>query len=211
MMCMDSSIIIVVYQVIVLVFSVIIHEISHGFVAEELGDDTARRAGRLTLNPIPHIDPFGSILLPLILSLFPGGIVLGWAKPVPFNPLHFKNMRRGSMFVALAGPVSNLLLAGIFALITRGIVFFGFLDLLFIIPFLKVIIVLNIVLAVFNLVPIPPLDGSKVLFYFLPRRMERIQMLFEQYGFFILILFIVFGVDFIHPIIEALYRFFVGV
>jgi len=208
---MDSSIIIVVYQVIVLVFSVIIHEISHGFVAEELGDDTARRAGRLTLNPIPHIDPFGSILLPLILSLFPGGIVLGWAKPVPFNPLHFKNMRRGSMFVALAGPVSNLLLAGIFALITRGIVFFGFLDLLFIIPFLKVIIVLNIVLAVFNLVPIPPLDGSKVLFYFLPRRMERIQMLFEQYGFFILILFIVFGVDFIHPIIEALYRFFVGV
>jgi Zn-dependent protease len=208
---MDSSIIVVVYQVIVLVFSVIIHEISHGFVAEELGDDTARRAGRLTLNPIPHIDPFGSILLPLILSLFPGGIVLGWAKPVPFNPLHFKNMRRGSMFVALAGPVSNLLLAGIFALITRGIVFFGFLDLLFIIPFLKVIIVLNIVLAVFNLVPIPPLDGSKVLFYFLPRRMERIQMLFEQYGFFILILFIVFGVDFIHPIIEALYRFFVGV
>ncbi len=210
MMCMDSSIVIVIYQIVVLVFSVIIHEISHGFVAEELGDDTARRAGRLTLNPIPHIDPFGSILLPLVLSLFPGGIVLGWAKPVPFNPLHFKNMRKGSMLVALAGPVSNLLLAGIFALIARGILFFGLLDLLFVIPFLKVIIVLNIVLAVFNLVPIPPLDGSKVLFYFLPRRMERVEMLFEQYGFFILILFIVFGVDFIHPIIEALYRFFVG-
>lgn len=207
---MDSSILIIAYQVIVLVFSIIIHEISHGFVAEELGDDTARRAGRLTLNPLPHIDPFGSILLPLILSILPGGIVFGWAKPVPFNPLNLKNMKRGSMLIALAGPASNLFLAGIFAIIVRGIILGGFSDIFFLIPFLKVIIVINIVLAVFNLVPIPPLDGSKVLFYFLPRGTEQMQMAFERYGFFILVFFIIFGIEIIYPVIEGIYRLFVG-
>jgi Zn-dependent protease len=208
---MDSSILIIAYQVIVLVFSIIIHEISHGFVAEELGDDTARRAGRLTLNPLPHIDPFGSILLPLILSVLPGGIIFGWAKPVPFNPLNLKNMKKGSMLIALAGPASNLFLAGIFAIVVRGIIFGGFSDLFFLIPFLKVIIVINIVLAVFNLVPIPPLDGSKVLFYFLPRGTEQIQMAFERYGFFILVFFIIFGIEIIYPVIEGIYRLFVGI
>lgn len=208
---MDTSFLFPVFQVLVLVFSVVVHEVSHGFAAEELGDDTARRAGRLTLNPIKHLDPFGSVILPFLLSLVPGGVVFGWAKPVPFDPRRLKDPRRGSMLIALAGPLSNLALAGIFAIAVRLIVYFQVVELVPAIAFLKIIIVINIVLAVFNLVPIPPLDGSKILFFFLPRKTEGLQMLFERYGFIILLAFIFFGFEIIHPVMEAIYRFLVGV
>ncbi len=208
---MDTSFLFPVFQVLVLVFSVVVHEVSHGFAAEELGDDTARRAGRLTLNPIKHLDPFGSVILPFLLSLVPGGVVFGWAKPVPFDPRRLKDPRKGSMLIALAGPLSNLALAGIFAIAVRLIVYFQVVELVPAIAFLKIIIVINIVLAVFNLVPIPPLDGSKILFFFLPRKTEGLQMLFERYGFIILLAFIFFGFEIIHPVMEAIYRFLVGV
>ncbi len=201
----------VVFQIVVLVFSVIVHEISHGFIAEELGDDTARRAGRLTMNPMKHIDPFGSVIVPLVMSLVPGGVVFGWARPVPFNPVKLKNPRKGSALIAMAGPISNLILASIFAIGVRIIDGFGIISLLPVLPFFKIIIVINVILAVFNLVPIPPLDGSKILFFFFPRSAGKIEFALERYGFIILLFFIFFGVDLIYPIIEWIYRVFVGV
>jgi Zn-dependent protease len=180
-------------SVIILIFSVIVHEVMHGYVALMFGDHTAERAGRLTLNPIPHIDPIGTILLPgatlLLGYLFPGtgGFLIGWAKPVPVNPLNFSDMRKGEIYVSLAGVLSNFALALVFAvlyhvtnalmpnLLLRTIFEFG--------------VQINLVLAVFNLLPIPPLDGSKVLIALLPyqaaRRFEQVSM---QYGFFIIIL-----------------------
>ncbi|MCX6788551.1 MAG: site-2 protease family protein [Candidatus Jorgensenbacteria bacterium] len=114
---MDS--ILFVFKLIVLVFSVVIHEISHGFVAERFGDPTARRAGRLTLNPIKHIDLFGSIILPLLMAIIPGGVVFGWAKPVPINPRNFRNPDRDTAIVSAAGPLSNITLAFVFGIFIR--------------------------------------------------------------------------------------------
>lgn len=191
-----------IFQLIVLVFSVIIHEISHGFVAERLGDPTARNAGRLTLNPIKHIDPIGSIALPLLLSLIPGGVVFGWAKPVPYDPRFFKKPKRDAALVAAAGPVSNFILAAIFAAVFHIFGFGSFGELL------SLIVVVNIALAIFNLVPIPPLDGSKILFGFFPRKWNKIERTLEQYGFFFFLIFIMFGIDFIAPGILWVARLF---
>src|SRR3989338_121736 len=116
---MDQSVIGFIFQVAILVMSVVIHEVSHGFMAYALGDSTAKYAGRLTLNPIPHIDPFGSIILPFILSLLPGGMVFGWAKPVPYNPYNLRDQKWGPGLVAAVGPVSNLFVALVFGLVIR--------------------------------------------------------------------------------------------
>lgn len=191
----------------VLVMSVVVHEVAHGYAADYLGDPTARLQGRLTLNPIPHIDPIGSILVPAALALLPGNIIFGWAKPVPYNPNNIAN-RYGNALVAVAGPASNIILAGlagaIFQLtpLTAGA------------PlgvFLLAIILINIVLAVFNLVPIPPLDGSKILFDFLPARFNHIRRSLEQYGFIILLFFIFFAIEIIQPVIFGLFQLFSGV
>lgn len=204
---MDNSLILI-FQFVVFIFAVIIHEVSHGLMAYRLGDPTAKDAGRLTLNPVSHIDPFGSIILPLFLYLAQSPILFGWAKPVPFNPLYLKNPERDSSLIALAGPGSNLFLAVLFAVILK---LFG----LFIFPalavFINIIILVNVVLGIFNLVPIPPLDGSKILFYFLPRGTERYKIIMEQYGFFILLLFIFFGWQLIAPIILTVYHWLGGV
>ena len=207
----DQSLITSLFEIAILVMSVVIHEVSHGFTAYALGDSTAKYAGRLTLNPIPHIDPFGSIFLPLVMALLPGGLVFGYAKPVPYNPYNLRNQKWGPALVALAGPVSNIFIALVFGLVIR------FQSLLpFMVPaaFLELsfyIITLNLVLAVFNLVPIPPLDGSKVLFMFLPYHMGHIQRFLEQYGFFLLLIFIFFFFKLLFPIIGILFYVFTGV
>src|SRR3989338_2649456 len=147
----------------IIIFSAIVHEVMHGYVADKLGDPTARYAGRLTLNPIPHIDIFGSIILPLICALTPGGFFFGWAKPVPYNPYNFQRMRIwGEALVAAAGPLSNLALAIIFGVIIRLSVLPSLESLFFI------AVAVNCSLAILNSIPIPPLDGSKVLAEILP-------------------------------------------
>lgn len=206
---MDNPIILI-FQLIVLLFSVMIHEISHGYMAYHLGDPTAKDAGRLTLNPMKHIDPIGSILLPLMLFLVGSPVMFGWAKPVPYNPMNLKNPRRGSGLIALAGPVSNFSVAVIFALILKVISAFSPVFLQSIGLFLGTIIIVNIVLAVFNLVPIPPLDGSGILFSLLGNKGLEVQRFLEKYGFFILIIFIVWGSSLITPIINAIFSFLVG-
>lgn len=195
-----------IFFFIILIMSVIIHEYAHGWVAERLGDPTAKLAGRLTLNPIPHIDPIGTILVPLVLVLLPGGFIFGWAKPVPFNPYLLRNKRWGPAWVALAGPGSNLIMAVIMSVIIRslGINIFS--------TFLAIIVFINILLAVFNLIPVPPLDGSKVLYALLPDNETwlRFKINLERYGMMLVILVILFAWDFIFPIISGLFRLLVG-
>jgi Zn-dependent protease len=205
----------VVFSVVALVFSVVIHEVSHGVVAERLGDPTARLAGRLTLNPLKHLDPFGSVILPLLLLLLPGGVIFGWAKPVPYDPRNLRHPVRDGALVAAAGPISNLALALVFGLLFQ---FFsdgsssagtGAVGELFPALLAQVVIV-NVWLAVFNLVPIPPLDGSKVLFWLLPNSAYELRVFLERYGFFILLFFIFFGVQTIVPIVFRIASFFLG-
>ena len=207
-----DSIFFLIFQFIALIFSIIIHEISHGTMAFKLGDNTAKDAGRLTLNPLKHIDPIGSIVLPLSLYLISGGgFILGWAKPVPYNPLNLKNPRSGSAFIGIAGPLSNLILATIFAVIIRILNPFAGLEI--VAPLLilfNVVVLINILLAIFNLLPIPPLDGASILFALLPQKYDNVRKFLTQYGFYILIFFILFGFQLITPIIYWTYAFLVG-
>ena len=198
---------IIIFQIIVLVFSAIIHEYMHGWMADRLGDSTAKDAGRLTLNPIPHLDLFGSILLPAMLVLSNVGFVFGWAKPVPFNPYNLSDKKYGSAKVALAGPLGNLIVALFFGLILRFINLPSQeLAMLF-----SMIVQINLLLMVFNLVPIPPLDGSKVIMPFLPISIQENMIKLEKYGMFIVLLFIMFGFSIIIPIINFLFRIIVGI
>ena len=194
------------FYIIILLFSVVVHEVSHGVMADKLGDPTARLAGRLTLNPIRHIDPFGSIILPLIMVLLPGNFIFGWAKPVPVNPYQLKNPERDGALIAGAGPASNLLLAAIFALFIKMGEIAASSLIVQSLPLLAAIVWVNIILAVFNLVPIPPLDGSKILFAFLPRSADRFKFALEQNGTIILLFFIFFGFGLILPIASFLYN-----
>ena len=157
-----------VILIVILIFSAILHEVSHGVAALRLGDPTAKLAGRLTLNPLKHLDPFGSLLLPALLVIVRSPILFAYAKPVPINPNFFKSFRMGTMLTAAAGPLTNLAIASVFALAMKGILLTGgSIDSLPVLLFFLVILV-NIVLMTFNLIPIPPLDGSKVLGYFFP-------------------------------------------
>ena len=206
-----NSIILIGFYIAILIYTIIIHEVAHGFVALRLGDSTAKYAGRLNFNPISHVDIWGSIMLPFTLILINAPFVFGWAKPVPYNPYNLKNQKWGPMMVALGGPGSNIFIALVFAIIANiitipttvkyaiinnfnnwdkipelvsgsvGSIFFEISIL---------IIVLNILLAVFNLIPIPPLDGSKILYAIFPIK-EEVRATLEQYGFFFL-LFILF-------------------
>ena len=193
----------VVLALVAAFLAIVFHEYAHGFVAYRLGDPTAREHGRLTLNPLAHIDPVGTVLLPLLLALF-GLPVFGWAKPVPVNAGYFRNPFRGMLFVAISGPVTNLAFAllataiGRLALSAVRITFLlqeSFVASLSRAGFflLGYFVIINVVLAVFNMIPIPPLDGSRVLSYLLPAGGRRFMLILEQYGFLILLALILLG------------------
>ena len=186
---------------IFLLIGAIIHEYAHGWTADQLGDPTARNAGRLTLNPVAHIDLFGTIILP-ILMLLSFGSAFGYAKPVPYNPYNLQNQKRDPVLIGLAGPVSNLILAVILSFVIRlmPINQFSFM--------LSIGVYANILLAIFNLVPIPPLDGSKLLLAFLPE--SNFKQNFERYGFFILIFFIFTVFQYLAPVINWIYSLLLG-
>jgi Zn-dependent protease len=179
----------IIVDLIILLFSAIIHEVSHGLMAERLGDDTARIEGRITLNPIPHIDPYGSILLPLIMWVSTGGrFVFASAKPVPVNFNNLRNPRSGMILVSLAGPFSNFLLAIVFGLIIK----FGLTNAISL-PILIDAAFINLLLGTFNLIPIPPLDGSKILLALAPRQLANSFLRWEQFGFVLILLFVFLG------------------
>lgn len=210
-----DSIAFLIFKLLVLIFSVMMHEVAHGAVAYKLGDNTAKAAGRLNLNPLRHLDLMGSVFVPL-LTFFAsrGSLLFGWAKPVPYNPSNLKNPRKGAALIAAAGPLTNIAIAVIFGIVIRiaapflvsganetGAIF---------ILLLNIIVSINVVLGVLNLLPIPPLDGSKILFAILPASYYKIALTLERYGFLFLLLFIFFGFQIIIPISVFLYRLIVG-
>ena len=196
-----------IFQIAVLIISVMAHEIAHGAVAYYFGDPTAKNQGRLTLNPLKHIDMFGSIFLPLILYITNSGFLFGWAKPVPYNPYNLRNRRLGEFCVSIAGILTNFLIAIAFAIFIRFALVWGFSQPT--IDLIAYIILLNITLGVFNLFPIPPLDGSKILFSLVPYRYERQLMALEKYGIYILIILIVFFGWIIGDIVSWVFRLIV--
>lgn len=188
--------------------SVVIHEVSHGFMAEYFGDKTARFAGRLTLNPIKHLDIYGSIILPVILVLFHSPFLFGWAKPVPYNPLNLSNEKWGTIAVASAGVLANFFIAIIFGILIRFTLQFSLPDGFYFIT--SIIVIINLALGIFNLIPIPPLDGSKILFSFLPRSASSFISAYEQYSVIIILIFIVFLSPYLSPILGFLFQLLTG-
>ncbi len=188
---------------IIIVFSAVIHEYSHGWMAYSLGDSTAKDAGRLTLNPLAHVDPIGTVILPLFL-LLTSGAFLGWAKPVPYNPYNLKDKKYGSLKVALAGPVSNLILAIIFGLAARFL-FSASIPTAFI-QALALITYVNIFLGLFNLLPVPPLDGSKIVADLFPDQWRA----FLKTGFIGIIIAIFLAMTILQPIASFIFNLIVG-
>lgn len=183
--------------------SITLHEYAHGWMASKLGDPTPKQAGRLSLNPLVHIDPFGTIILPILLLVITsrlGGqpFAIGYAKPVPINPYHFRNPKKDTALVGLAGPSMNILIAVLLSLLIRG----GFS------LFTSAIvlgIMINLILAIFNLIPIPPMDGSRVFISFLPRKIAHVYRKIEPYGFFIIMFLFTTGFFkwFIMPLVDT--------
>jgi Zn-dependent protease len=194
----------IIFGIAILILSIVVHEVAHGYAAAALGDPTARYAGRLTLNPLSHLDPIGSVVLPLV-TYFSGGFIFGWAKPVPYNPYNLRHGQWGEALVALAGPASNIALALFFGVLIR----FAPISETFI-SVAALVAFVNINLAVFNMVPIPPLDGSKVLFAFLPYQAQYIRRFLEQWGFPLVILFVVFLWQVIAPVTSGIFTLITG-
>lgn len=200
-----------ILQISVLLFSVIVHEVAHGFVAYKRGDDTAKIMGRLTLNPIVHIDIFGSIILPLLLMIVHAPI-FGWAKPVPVNSYKLNNPQTDMIWVSLAGCFANFLLAviaGLFMFLIRNFASADMSMFISLYSILKIVLVINIVLPLLNLIPIPPLDGSRVFVYLLPRELAMKYMKIEPYGF--LIIFALLSTGILWSIISPVAYFLISV
>ena len=204
---MPSSIIFGAFQIIVLIYSVVLHELSHGLAARSMGDHTAERMGRLTLNPLKHLDLFGSFILPLLTYIL-GGFLFGYAKPVPYNPANLNDKRWGPARVGLAGPVTNLSIAIIFSVVMRvggtALSPTAF-------SLLAFVVSINLVLAVFNLMPIPPLDGHWLLFALLPPRAYYVRAMLYRYQWVLLVvaLFVIFPL--LLPLVAGLFRVLTGV
>lgn len=194
----------IVLSLIAVFTAIVLHEFSHGYIAFRLGDPTAKMQGRLTLNPLAHIDPIGTILVPIVLVILRSPFLFGWAKPVPVNPNYFRNPYKGMFYVAIAGPLMNIALALGASAIGRLAILITPLSLLYgrgfsayfvqtIFYLLGFFVIINIILAVFNLLPVPPLDGSRVLTYFLPPEGKRVMMQLERYGFLIVLALLYLG------------------
>jgi len=205
-----------------LIFAIVFHEVAHGWVANRLGDPTARDLGRLTLNPIPHIDLIGTIIMPLVLFLLTDGRMLfGYAKPVPINPHNFKDPKKGMALSSLAGPGVNIVMAVICSILLR-VVMAGLEGRMpetvwswFATPVTLMLgygIIINVVLAVLNMIPIPPLDGSRVVYWLLPDRQAAVYYRLERYGTFILMALIMLGVlgKIMTPLIRPLLGLLLG-
>ncbi|MCR4274726.1 MAG: site-2 protease family protein [Candidatus Campbellbacteria bacterium] len=191
----------------IVMLSVVLHEVAHGYMANALGDPTARLAGRLTLNPISHLDLIGSIIVPTVTWLS-GGFIFGWAKPVPYNPYNLRAGKWSEAYVALAGPATNLLLALIFGLLVRfagGVLPQGVLSVA------VLVVVTNIALMVFNLIPVPPLDGSKVLMAVLPLQWASRFQQIERFGFIFVFIVVIVGWRFIAPLVGFLFTLITGI
>lgn len=204
-----------IFVILILLFSVVIHEVSHGYAALALGDHTAEYEGRLTLNPLRHLDPVGSFLIPLI-GYMSGGIIIGWARPVPYNPYNLNPKKwglpaqAGEALVAAAGPLSNIIIAVIFAVIIRAGLGANFATQ----PFLFLtgyLVFINIILAIFNLIPIPPLDGSKILFALLPNSLQNVRQSLERYGLVLVLIFVFVLWRFIAPFATSIFTLLVGI
>lgn len=198
--------------IVALIVSIILHEMAHGYAANALGDPTARLQGRLSGNPLVHIDPLGSVIIPALLFFSNAGLLFGWAKPVPYNPYNLRNQKWGEALVAAAGPATNLLLALIFSVIIRSADVFDLSE-----PFVQVswyIVYINILLAMFNMLPIPPLDGSKILMAFLPFSAQQKYRQFsgwvERYGLFAMFAFIFIFITFFSEPFFVFVSFLVG-
>lgn len=206
----------ILFIIVILILSIVIHEVAHGYAANMLGDPTARLAGRLTLNPIKHIDLVGSIIIPGILVLSNSPFLFGYAKPVPYNPYNLRNQKWGEALVAGAGPMTNIVIALFFGLIVRLGAGFGFVTPSFV-EIASVVVFINVLLAVINMIPIPPLDGSKVFASILPLRAAlaygRLRAVLEHniffaFGLILLFIFIFGGVFF--QFISFLSRLIIG-
>ncbi len=206
---------IAIFTIVVLIFSIILHEVAHGYAAQALGDPTARLAGRLTLNPVSHIDPIGSILIPAMLVLTHAGIMFGWAKPVPYNPYNLRNQRWGEAIVAGAGVATNLAIAVLFALVARFAAVQGLSEFA---SLAAVVVLVNLSLGLFNLIPIPPIDGYTVLRGVLPHKASMAMARFEERmragGIFTLIIVLILLTQFFstpfYRLVEYCYRILVG-
>ncbi|MDD5433342.1 MAG: site-2 protease family protein [Candidatus Pacebacteria bacterium] len=202
---------ITLFSVLILIFSVIIHEVAHGAMAERLGDKTARDMGRLSLNPIKHIDILGSVIVPLFLILTKSSMLFGWAKPVPVNPYALRDRKYGEAKVALAGPLANISVAIIFGMVLRFVPFGNSLFYQNLSVILQGIVWINLLLAFFNLTPIPPLDGSHILFAFLPKSAENVKVFLNQFGIFFLLLFIFFVFPYLGNYVYQLFQLITGI
>lgn len=215
---MDQIIVTVSIIFVPIMFAVVCHEVAHGFIAWHFGDPTARMLGRLTLNPLRHIDLMGTIVVPVLLILSHSGILFGWAKPVPVVFQNLRNPKRDMIWVAAAGPITNILLATVSAFALRAIIYFtnpassGSPQIMLIEPVVLMLsysVYINLLLAIFNMLPLPPLDGGRVLVGLLPVRPSNALARVEPYGFIILIavVFILpryFGIDIFQLLIRPL-------
>lgn len=195
------------FSIIVLIISAVAHEMAHGYAADLLGDPTPRIQGRLTINPIKHLEFVGSFLLPFITYNI-GGFIFGWAKPVEFNPNNLKNPKRDEILIALAGPLSNALIALFFGLIVRYSEPLGLS--MIITTLFSVVVMINLSLMIFNLIPIPPLDGSKILLNSIPDRYYEFKQAYIRSSLIIFIVFLVIGSQFITPVIQKLFSLLTG-